>query len=260
VGLPELEGRPVRPEQGLLGLRKELGVYANLRPARAEGIDLVVVRELVGGLYFGAKGTRDDGTWFDTCEYTRPEVERIARTAFALARERGGRVTSVDKVNVMHTSRLWRDVVTELGSTEYADVPLDHALVDSFAMTVVNAPETIDVVLTENTFGDILSDVAAAVTGGLGLAASASLGDDGPGLFEPVHGSAPQIAGQGVANPAAMLRSTALLLRHGLAREEEALALEGAVDAALVEAPTPDLGGSARTRDLGDAVLRRLAA
>ena len=260
VGLPELEGRPVRPEQGLLGLRKELRVYANLRPARAEGIDLVVVRELVGGLYFGAKGTRDDGTWFDTCEYTRPEVERIARTAFAIAREREGRVTSVDKVNVMHTSRLWRDVVTELGSTEYADVPLDHALVDSFAMTVVNAPETIDVVLTENTFGDILSDVAAAVTGGLGLAASASLGDDGPGLFEPVHGSAPQIAGQGVANPAAMLRSTALLLRHGLGREEDAVALEGAVDAALVEAPTPDLGGSARTRDLGDAVLRRLAA
>ena len=260
VGLPELEGRPVRPEQGLLGLRKELRVYANLRPARAEGIDLVVVRELVGGLYFGAKGTRDDGTWFDTCEYTRPEVERIARTAFAIARERQGRVTSVDKVNVMHTSRLWRDGVTELGSTEYADVPLHHGLLDSFAMTVVNAPETIDVVLTENTFGDILSDVAAAVTGGLGLAASASLGDDGPGLFEPVHGSAPQIAGQGVANPAAMLRSTALLLRHGLGREEEALALESAVDAALLEAPTPDLGGSARTRDLGDAVLRRLAA
>jgi 3-isopropylmalate dehydrogenase len=260
VGLPELEGQPVRPEQGLLGLRKELGVYANLRPARADGIDLVVVRELVGGLYFGAKGTRDDGTWFDTCEYTRPEVERVARTAFALARERGGRVTSVDKVNVMHTSRLWRDVVTELGATEYADVPLDHALVDSYAMTFVNAPETIDVVLTENTFGDILSDIAAAVTGGLGLAASASLGDDGPGLFEPVHGSAPQIAGQGVANPAAMLRSTALLLRHGLGREDEALALERAVDAALQEAPTPDLGGSATTREAGDAVLRRLAA
>ena len=260
VGLPELEGQPVRPEQGLLGLRKELGVYANLRPARAEGIDLVVVRELVGGLYFGAKGTRDDGTWFDTCEYTRPEVERIARTAFALARERGGRITSVDKVNVMHTSRLWRDVVTELGATEYPDVPLDHALVDSFAMTVVNAPETIDVVLTENTFGDILSDIAAAVTGGLGLASSASLGDDGPGLFEPVHGSAPQIAGQGLANPAAMLRSTALLLRHGLGRDDEALALERAVDAALQEAPTADLGGSASTREAGDAVLRRLAA
>jgi 3-isopropylmalate dehydrogenase len=258
VGLPELEGQPVRPEQGLLGLRKELGVYANLRPARAEEIDLVVVRELVGGLYFGAKGTRDDGTWFDTCEYTRPEVERIARRGFALARERGGRLTSVDKVNVLHTSRLWRDVVSELGAEEFPDVPLDHALVDSFAMTMVNAPETIDVVLTENTFGDILSDVAAAVTGGLGLAASASLGDDGPGLFEPVHGSAPQIAGQGVANPAAMLRSTALLLRHGLGREDEATALEAAVDAALLEAPTPDLGGTATTGQLGDSVLRQL--
>ncbi len=258
VGLPELEGQPVRPEQGLLGLRRELGVYANLRPARADGIDLVVVRELVGGLYFGAKGTRDDGTWFDTCEYTRPEVERIARCGFAIARERGGRLTSVDKVNVLHTSRLWRDVVTELGVEEYPDVPLDHALVDSFAMTIVNAPETIDVVLTENTFGDILSDVAAAVTGGLGLAASASLGDEGPGLFEPVHGSAPQIAGRGVANPAAMLRSTALLLHHGLGREQEATALEAAVDAALREAPTPDLGGSATTGQMGDAVLRLL--
>ena len=261
VGLPELEGQAVRPEQGLLALRKELAVYANLRPARSDeaDIDLLVVRELVGGLYFGAKGTRDDGTWFDTCEYTRPEVERVARTAFALARERSGRVTSVDKVNVMHTSRLWRDVVTELGATEYPDVLLDHALVDSFAMTIVNAPETIDVVLTENTFGDILSDVAAAVTGGLGLAASASLGDGGPGLFEPVHGSAPQIAGQGIANPAAMLRSTALLLRHGLDREDEAVALEHAVDLALVDAPTADLGGTSTTRDVGDAVLRQLA-
>ena len=260
VGLPELEGKPVRPEQGLLGLRKELGVYANLRPARAPGIDLLVVRELVGGLYFGAKGTRDDGTWFDTCEYTRPEVERIAHRAFVLARERKGRVTSVDKVNVMHTSRLWRDVVTELGAAEYPDVPLDHALVDSFAMTVVNAPGSIDVVLTENTFGDILSDVAAAVTGGLGLAASASLGDQGPGLFEPVHGSAPQIAGQGVANPAGMLRSTALLLRHGLGRPDAADALERAIDEALAVAPTPDLGGTSETRDMGDAVLRRLSA
>ena len=258
VGLPELEGKPVRPEQGLLGLRKELGVYANLRPARGDGIDLIVVRELVGGLYFGAKGTRDDGTWFDTCEYTRPEVERIAHRAFWIARERRGRVTSVDKVNVMHTSRLWRDVVTELGATEYPDVPLDHALVDSFAMTVVNAPESIDVVLTEKTFGDILADIAAAVTGGLGLAASASLGDDGPGLFEPVHGSAPQIAGQGVANPAAMLRSTALLLRHGLGLEGEAEAVERAVDIALRDAPTIDLGGSSGTRELGDVVLREL--
>jgi 3-isopropylmalate dehydrogenase len=262
VGLPELEGGAVRPEQGLLSLRKELGVYANLRPARSReaDVDLVIVRELVGGLYFGEKGTRDDGTWFDTCEYSRPEVERIARRAFVLARERGGRLTSVDKVNVLHTSRLWRDVVTELGATDYPDVPLDHALVDSFAMVVVNAPETIDVVLTENTFGDILSDVAAAVTGGLGLAASASLGDAGPGLFEPVHGSAPPIAGLGIANPAGMLRSTALMLRHGLDRPDEADALERAVDAALREAPTSDLGGSASTRELGDAVLRSLAA
>ena len=260
VGLPELEGKPVRPEQGLLGLRKELGVYANLRPARSNGIDLLIVRELVGGLYFGEKGTRDDGTWFDTCEYSRPEVERIARRGFDLARDRAGRLTSVDKVNVLHTSRLWRDVVTELGATEYPDVPLDHALVDSFAMVVVNAPETIDVVLTENTFGDILSDIAAAVTGGLGLAASASLGDDGPGLYEPVHGSAPQIAGQGVANPAGLLRSTALMLRYGLGRPAEADALERAVDAAIVEAPTPDLGGSASTSVMGDAVLRSLAA
>jgi 3-isopropylmalate dehydrogenase len=258
VGLPELDGQAVRPEQGLLSLREELGVYANLRPARAGGIDLVIVRELVGGLYFGARGTRDDGTWFDTCEYTRPEVERIARRAFAIARERGGRLTSVDKVNVLHTSRLWRDVVTDLGRAEYDDVPLDHALVDSFAMTIVTDPESIDVVVTENTFGDILSDVAAAVTGGLGLAASASLGDDGPGLFEPVHGSAPQIAGRGVANPAAMLRSVALMLRHGLERPDEADALERAVDDALAETPTADLGGTATTRELGDAVLSRL--
>jgi 3-isopropylmalate dehydrogenase len=260
VGLPELEGQPVRPEQGLLGLRRELGVYANLRPARAPGIDMMIVRELVGGLYFGAKGTRDDGTWFDTCEYSRPEVERIARRGFEIAAERGGRLTSVDKVNVMHTSRLWRDVVSELGAARYPGVQLDHALVDSFAMTIVQAPETIETVVTENTFGDILSDVAAAVTGGLGLAASASLGDDGPGIFEPVHGSAPQIAGQGIANPAAMLRSVALLLSHGLGRHDEAAALERAVDTALIEAPTPDLGGTSTTGDAGDAVLRALDA
>ena len=258
VGLPELEGQAVRPEQGLLGLRRELGVYANLRPARAEGIDLVIVRELVGGLYFGEKGTREDGTWFDTCEYTRPEVERIARCAFAIARERGGRLTSVDKVNVLHTSRLWRDVVTGVGADEYPDVPLDHALVDSFAMTIVNAPGTIDVVVTENTFGDILSDVAAAVTGGLGLAASASLGGDSPGLFEPVHGSAPQIAGRGIANPAAMLRSVALMLRHGLGRPDEASALEHAVDESLDRVKTADLGGTATTREVGDAVLAQI--
>ena len=159
---------------------------------------------------------------------------------------------------MLHTSRLWRDVVTELGASEYPGVPLDHALVDSFAMTIVQAPETIDVVVTENTFGDILSDVAAAVTGGLGLAASASLGDDGPGLFEPVHGSAPPIAGQGIANPAAMLRSTALMLRHALGLAAEADALELAVDEALAADADPDLGGAATTRAVGEAVLRGL--
>ena len=260
VGLPELEGQPIRPEQGLLGLRKELGVYANLRPAqdRDAGIDLVIVRELVGGLYFGEKGTREDGTWFDTLEYSRPEVERIARRAFEIARARGGRLTSVDKVNVLHTSRLWRDVVTQMGADEYPEVPLDHALVDSYAMTIVEAPATIDVVLTENTFGDILSDIAAAVTGGLGLAGSASLGDGGPGLFEPVHGSAPLIAGRGIANPAGMLRSVALMLRHGLGRPDDADALEAAVDVSIRDAQTPDRGGNATTREAGDAVLRAL--
>jgi len=260
VGLPELEGKEVRPEQGLLGLRKELGAYANLRPARGNGIDMMIVRELVGGLYFGEKGIREDGTWFDTCEYTRPEVERIARCGFEIAKARGGRLTSVDKVNVMHTSRLWRDVVTEMGAGLYPEVQLDHALVDSFAMTIVEAPETIDTVVTENTFGDILSDIAAAVTGGLRLAASASLADDGPGIFEPVHGSAPQIAGRGIANPAAMLRSVALMLHHGLGRPADAVALEHAVDIALAEAPTPDQGGTSGTTDVGDAVLRALDA
>ena len=260
VGLPELEGKPVRPEQGLLGLRKELGVYANLRPARSPGIDIMIVRELVGGLYFGEKGIREDGTWYDTCEYSKPEVERIARRGFEIAANRGGRLTSVDKVNVMHTSRLWRDVVTAMGASLYPEIDLDHALVDSFAMTIVQAPETIDTVVTENTFGDILSDVAAAVTGGLGLAASASLGDDGPGIFEPVHGSAPQIAGLGIANPAAMLRSVALMLLYSLGRPAEGAALEHAVDLALAEAPTPDLGGTSTTREVGDAVLRTLDA
>jgi 3-isopropylmalate dehydrogenase len=260
VGLPELDGQPVRPEQGLLGLRKELGVYANLRPARGNGIDMMIVRELVGGLYFGEKGTREDGTWYDTCEYSRPEVERIARRGFEIAEARGGRLTSVDKVNVMHTSRLWRDVVTVMGAMSYPAIELDHALVDSFAMTIVQAPETIDTVVTENTFGDILSDVAAAVTGGLGLAASASLADDGPGIFEPVHGSAPQLAGRGIANPAAMLRSIAMMLSYGLGRADDAVSLEQAVDAALAETRTPDLGGNGSTADVGDAVLRALDA
>ena len=258
VGLPQFDAADVRPEQGLLAIRKALDVYANLRPARQGPIDLMVVRELVGGLYFGEKGTRDDGTVFDTCEYHPSQVERIARRGFEIARGRRGRVASVDKANVLETSRLWRRVVTEVAA-DYPDVELEHLLVDSVAMRLVTDPEHFDVILTENTFGDILSDEASALTGGLGLAASASLGDDGPGIFEPVHGSAPDIAGRGIANPAAMLRSTALMLDHGLGRPEDAQMLSAAVDAALEQAPTPDLGGTATTADMTAAVVEALA-
>ena len=257
VGGPRWDGGAVRPEQGLIGLRKALDVYANLRPARQGAIDLLIVRELVGGLYYGARGVRDDGTVFDTCEYHPSQIERIARRAFAFATSRRGSLVSVDKANVLDTSRLWRRVVGEV-ALEFPDVELRHALVDSFAMEVVTSPERIDVVVTENTFGDILSDVAAAVTGGLGLAASASIGDTGPGIFEPVHGSAPDIAGTGAANPAAMLRSVALLLDHALGRPDLATTLDAAVDGALVSRPTRDAGGDATTGDFGDAVLASL--
>ncbi|HET8607745.1 MAG TPA: 3-isopropylmalate dehydrogenase [Gaiellaceae bacterium] len=259
VGDPEFDAADVRPEQGLLALRKALDVYANLRPSRAGDIDLLIVRELVGGLYFGAKGVRDDGTVFDTCEYHPAQVERIARRAFELARARRRRLTSVDKANVMETSRMWRRVVDEVAAG-YSEVEVEHMLVDNAAMQLVRAPQQFDVIVTENTFGDILSDIAAEVTGGLGLAPSASLGDAGPGLFEPVHGSAPDVAGRGIANPAATLRSTALLLEHGLGRAEEARLLDEAVDAALAAAPTPDLGGTATTAELGDAVFGRFPA
>jgi 3-isopropylmalate dehydrogenase len=258
VGLPQLDAADVRPEQGLIALRRELDVYANLRPARGRGIDLLVVRELVGGLYYGAKGTREDGTVFDTCEYHPRQVERIARRGFELARGRAGRLASVDKANVLETSRMWRRVVSELGAA-YADVELEHVLVDNAAMQLVQAPERFDVIVTATTFGDILSDEAAAVTGGLGLAASASLGDGGPGIFEPVHGSAPDIAGRGTANPAAMLRSAALMLEHGLDRPEPARQLDAAVDDALARVATPDLGGTATTADVTAAVLKALS-
>ena len=257
VGGPKWGTGSVRPEQGLLGLRKALDVYANLRPATQAGIDLLIVRELVGGLYFGARGTRDDGTVFDTCEYTPAQVERVVRRGFELARSRRRSLVSVDKANVLDTSRLWRRVATEVAA-DYPDVELRHALVDSFAMEIVSSPESIDVVVTENMFGDILSDIAAARTGGLGLAASASLGDDGPGIFEPVHGSAPDIAGTGTANPAAMLRSVALLLEHALGRRDLGAVLREAVDEVLVTHPTPDAGGTATTASFGDAVLASL--
>jgi len=257
VGLPQFDAADVRPEQGLIALRKALDVYANLRPSRQGPVDLLVVRELVGGLYYGPKGIRDDGTVFDTLEYHPSQVERIAHRAFAIARGRRRRVTSVDKANVLETSRMWRRVVTEV-TAGYPDVEVEHVLVDAAAMQLVTAPERFDVILTENTFGDILSDEAGAVTGGLGLAASASLGDGGPGIFEPVHGSAPDIAGRGIANPAAMLRSVALMLEHGLGRPDEARRLDAAVDAAVQRAPTPDLGGSATTSDVTAAVLAEL--
>jgi len=258
IGDPEFDAADVRPEQGLLRLRGALDVYANLRPARQGDIDILIVRELVGGLYFGPRGVREDGTVFDTCEYHPREVERIARRAFEIARTRGRRVTSIDKANVLETSRMWRRVVTDV-ATEFPDVALDHVLVDNAAMQLVQFPERFDVILTENLFGDILSDEASAVTGGLGLAGSASLGDGVAGIFEPVHGSAPDLVGTGSANPAGMLRSTALLLEHGLGRTEEASRLDGAIDRALAERPTPDLGGTATTRELGDAVLAALA-
>jgi 3-isopropylmalate dehydrogenase len=259
VGLPEFDGAPVRPEQGLIRLRGELDVYANLRPARSDGIDLLIVRELVGGLYFGASGRREDGSAFDTCEYTPHEIERIARRAFELARGRRALVTSVDKANVLETSRLWREVVSGLAD-DYPNVRLEHMLVDNAGLQLVLDPAQFDVILTENTFGDILSDVAAGSCGGLGVAASASLGDRPPGIFEPVHGTAPDIAGQGVANPAAALRSVALLLRHAAEEEQLAEELEQAVDAALQSNPTRDLGGTATTVEFTDIVLRRLAA
>ena len=260
-----------RPEQGLLRLRKELGLYANLRPVRAvdalldasplrrdivERTDLLVVRELTGGIYFGAK-TRTDGAATDLCEYSVGEVERIARTAFAAARSR---VTSVDKANVLETSRLWREVVHRVHAEEFPHVELEHALVDSTAMKLVTAPRHFDVILTENMFGDILSDEASVITGSLGLLPSASLGEPGgPGLFEPVHGSAPDIAGQGIANPLAMLLSAALMLRHGLGRPEEAGAVESAVDSALRDGlRTRDLGGTASTAEATAAVLAHI--
>ncbi len=257
VGGPKWDGGSVRPEAGLMSVRKELDVYANLRPAVGEGIDLLIVRELGGGLYYGARGTREDGTVFDTLEYKPEQVERIARRAFELARGRGGRLLSVDKANVLDTSRMWRSVVTELGH-EYPDVELRHGLVDSVAMLLVMDPFSFDTLVMENTFGDILSDVAAGVTGGLGLASSASLGDSGPGIFEPVHGSAPDIAGTGLANPTAMLRSTALMLEHGLGEVDLARSLEAAVASALETTPTTDLGGTATTSEFGSAVVASL--
>ena len=260
-----------RPEQGLLGLRKGLNLFANLRPVRPipalydasplkreliERTNLIVVRELTGGIYFGAK-TRTEDRASDDCVYTRDEIERIARVAFKAAQSR---VTSVDKANVLETSRLWREVVRDLHSREFPNIELEHLLVDNAAMRLIAAPRHFEVILTENMFGDILSDEAAMLTGSIGMLPSASLGDpDGPGLFEPVHGSAPDIAGTGIANPLAMILSTAMMLRHGLQMEAQATAVESAVERALAAGlRTPDLGGTATTKEATQAVLKHL--
>jgi 3-isopropylmalate dehydrogenase len=259
-----------RPEQGLLGLRKGLELFANVRPVRPvpalydssplrrdriEGTDLIVIRELTGGIYFGDRGRKDDTAW-DTCIYSVAEIERIARVAFKAAR---AKVTSVDKANVLESSRLWREVVMRVHSEEFPTVQLEHLLVDNAAMQLVSAPRHFDTILTENMFGDILSDEAAMLTGSIGMLPSASLGDGGPGLFEPVHGSAPDIAGTGMANPLAMLGSVAMMLRHGFSLETQAAALESAIDRALEQGlRTPDLGGEATTEDAVQAVLSNL--
>jgi 3-isopropylmalate dehydrogenase len=268
-----------RPEQGLLGLRRGLGLFANLRPVRPvpalydasplkreiiDGTNLLVVRELTGGIYFGDK-TRTADSASDVCVYTREEIERIARVAFGAARSR---VTSVDKANVLETSRLWREVIRDVHARDFPNIELEHLLVDNAAMQLVAAPRHFEVIVTENMFGDILSDESAMLTGSLGMLPSASLGNtfppgagtgSTPGVFEPVHGSAPDIAGQGIANPLAMFLSAAMMLRHGFALEVEAAAVESAVDRALSEGlRTPDLGGEATTAHATQAVLAHL--
>ncbi len=274
-----------RPEAALLGIRRELTLYANLRPARVwpgledagplkpdvlAGTDMLVVRELTGGLYYGEpRGFSADGqSAHNTMRYSRSEVERIARRAFDAAGSRQKRVTSVDKANVLETSRLWRQVVTEVAAA-YPDVTLDHMYVDACAMKIALAPSSFDVIVTENLFGDILSDEAGAIVGSIGLLPSASLGD-GPGLFEPVHGSAPDLAGKNVANPVGAIGSAAMLLRHALGLEREAAAIEAAIGAVLAHGPrTGDLlGTAARARgdrpascsDVARAIVDRIAA
>ena len=257
VGDPSLDHAPraLRPESGLLALRQLLGVYANLRPVTTNpalafcsplkpehlaGVDILIVRELVGGLYYGEPRGKENGAAVNTLRYTEAEVERVARVAFGAARRRRRRLLSVDKANVLETSQLWRETVTRLAQ-DFPDVTLEHAYVDYAAMRLVTDSAAIDVLLTENMFGDILSDEAAVLAGSLGLLPSASLGD-GPGLFEPIHGSAPTLAGKDVANPIGAIASAAMLLRYGLALAEPAAAVEGAIAAALEQ--------GARTRDI----------
>ncbi|KAF1695525.1 3-isopropylmalate dehydrogenase [Pseudoxanthomonas daejeonensis] len=267
----------VRPEQGLLAIRKGLGLFANVRPVRPhraalgaspiksellEGVDIVVVRELTGGIYFGDK-TRSDSDASDLCRYTVVEIERVVRSAAALARTRRGHLTSVDKANVLETSRLWRDVTNRVMREEFPDVTLEHQLVDSMAMHLLSKPRAYDVIVTENMFGDILTDEASMLAGSLGLLASASLGDGKVGIYEPIHGSAPDIAGKGIANPYATILSAAMLLRHSLGLEAEAASIEAAVSDALdAKVFTADLaapGQAVSTTQAAQAVIERLA-
>jgi 3-isopropylmalate dehydrogenase len=272
VGGPAWNSSPVRPEQGLLALRSALGCYANIRPARrytrhttsplreelVAELDLVIVRELIGGIYFGERELGEDDA-YDTCRYSALEIRRIVERACVLAKRRSGRVTSVDKANVLATSKLWRRVATEVAA-RHPDVTLDHQLVDSMAMLLVERPGAYDVIVTENLFGDVLSDLAAAVSGGIGLAPSASLADGGPGIFEPIHGTAPDIAGQGKANPAGAILSIALLLDE-LGQPAAARAIEAAVTGVLDDgARTPDLGGTATTDEVAAEITAALAA
>ncbi|MGH8226875.1 MAG: 3-isopropylmalate dehydrogenase [Steroidobacteraceae bacterium] len=280
IGGPRWSGphAKVRPEQGLLRLRKALGVYANLRPVKVhpglldastlkrevlEGVDLVFVRELTGGIYFGDK-KRDADAAVDVCTYTVAEIERVTRTAARLAQQRRRRLTSIDKSNVLETSRLWREVVERVVRSEFPELTLEHMLVDAAAMHLIRRPRDFDVLVTENMFGDILTDEASMLAGSLGLLPSASLGEGRRGLYEPIHGSAPDIAGRGIANPYGTLLSIALLLRHSLGLDREAAALETAVHASIDRgARTPDIAlpgaRSCSTRAVGDAVLERLA-
>jgi 3-isopropylmalate dehydrogenase len=282
VGGPQWSGAPraLRPEAGLLELRAGMGVYANLRPALCfgpladasslkpevvRGLDIMIVRELTGGVYFGQpRGieTLPNGErrGVDTLVYTTPEIERVSRVAFALARGRRGKVTSCEKSNVMETGLLWREVVSDLHAREFADVALEHMLADNAAMQLVKNPRQFDVILTDNLFGDLLSDEAAQLTGSLGMLPSAAIGDPGkPGLYEPIHGSAPDIAGQGLANPLAAILSLQMALRWSLGRVDLADRLGDAVERALESgARTRDLGGQASTSEMGDAVLAAL--
>jgi 3-isopropylmalate dehydrogenase len=284
VGDPKYDdpALPVRPEQGLLALRKSMGVYANLRPVKVlpalvgssaikaevlAGTDLVFVRELTGGVYFGqpkGRGRREDGErWaVDTLSYTESEVRRVSHVAFKLARSRRKKVTSVDKANVLESSRLWREVVVEVAK-EYPDVELEHVLVDACSMALIRRPSSFDVLVTENMFGDILTDEASMLAGSMGMLPSASLGDGRRGLYEPIHGSAPKYAGQDRVNPIGTILSVALLLRHSLGLEAEATAIERAVEAALADGyRTADIApaGAAPigTRAMGDRIVERL--